>query len=433
MDIGPKTDQLWRETCDAGTTRAGYPGGVSVAADSALAGPRTGVVIVAAGSGTRLGAGQPKAFVPVAGVPMLERALWSFVGLPGEWELAIVVPEGFEDEARQLAERAFGEYESSRMTLHLCLGGESRQASVREGLRCLSEQCDVILVHDAARCMASSALIERVAGAVRATHAGVIPALPIVDTIKRVRTNPSGSESIAETVSRTPLRAVQTPQGFPAAALRRAYEMAAEEYTDDAAIVSACGYQVSTIPGEGDAFKITTPADLRRAEQHVESFAPGVPLPSVGFGVDAHAFDPSCELWLAGLHWPGEIGLSGHSDGDAVAHAMCDALLSAAGLGDIGEMFGTEDPELEGAHSEVFLRRTRERLESHGYVICGVSAQFVSQRPRFASRRIEAERALSAVLGAPVSCSATTSDCLGFMGREEGVLAFAVATVQFRQ
>lgn len=356
---------------------------------------------------------------------MLERALRAFVGLPGEWELAVVIPEGHEDAARSMAVRVLGDAASA---LKFCTGGATRQASVARGLTLLDDACDVILVHDAARCFASSTLMERVAGAVRATGHGVIPALPVVDTVKRVSSHANGREEIEETIDRSPLRAVQTPQGFPAAALRRAYETASDDHTDDAALVHGTGVPVVAIPGEADAFKITTPADHLRAEQMLA--AGSANIPATGFGVDVHAFDDSCELWLAGVHWPGEVGLSGHSDGDAVAHAICDALLSAAGLGDIGGMFGTDDPELDGAHADVFLHRTRERLDAHGFEICQVTAQLVSQKPRFAPRREEAERVLSDMVGAPVHCSATTSDHLGFTGREEGVLAFAVATVR---
>jgi 2-C-methyl-D-erythritol 4-phosphate cytidylyltransferase/2-C-methyl-D-erythritol 2,4-cyclodiphosphate synthase len=148
-----------------------------------------------------------------------------------------------------------------------------------------------------------------------------------------------------------------------------------------------------------------------------------------GIGTDVHAYDDDSELWLAGLRWPGERGLSGHSDGDPVSHAITDALLSAAGLGDIGSVFGTSDPRFAGAHGEVFLAATRSRLEAEGFVVGNVAVQIIGNSPRFSPRRQEAEALLTGLLGAPVSISATTTDGLGFTGRGEGVCAIATATV----
>jgi 2-C-methyl-D-erythritol 4-phosphate cytidylyltransferase/2-C-methyl-D-erythritol 2,4-cyclodiphosphate synthase len=146
-------------------------------------------------------------------------------------------------------------------------------------------------------------------------------------------------------------------------------------------------------------------------------------------GVDAHAFDEGQPLWLAGLLWPGEAGLKGHSDGDAVAHALCDALLSAAGLGDIGGIFGVDDPRLHGAHGEVFLRETLRLMAEAGFAPVNASVQLIGNRPRFAPRKAEAERGLSELLGCPVSVSATTTDGLGFTGLGEGIAAIATALV----
>ncbi|MBC7517931.1 MAG: 2-C-methyl-D-erythritol 2,4-cyclodiphosphate synthase [Microbacteriaceae bacterium] len=152
-------------------------------------------------------------------------------------------------------------------------------------------------------------------------------------------------------------------------------------------------------------------------------------MPRVGLGLDAHAFDATVELWLGTLFWPGEAGLAGHSDGDALSHALCDALLSAAGLGDIGQRFGTADPKLAGARGEVFIRETVRLVTDAGYAIGNVAVQMVARHPKLAPRRIELEETLTALIGAPVSVSATTTDGLGFTGRGEGISVLATALV----
>jgi 2-C-methyl-D-erythritol 4-phosphate cytidylyltransferase/2-C-methyl-D-erythritol 2,4-cyclodiphosphate synthase len=382
--------------------------------------PRVSVIVVAAGSGTRLGAEVPKAFVALGGVTLLERSLYSVARMREAVEAIVVAPSSLVAEAAILSEAAFGS------SVTVVAGGDSRQQSVALGLAQVAPSAEVVLVHDAARALAPSALFDRVVAEVDARRHGIVPGLAVSDTIKRV----DAHGDIHETVDRSVLSAVQTPQGFPRSVLMAAYAAATSDETDDAGLVTALGLPVSVVPGDELAFKVTTPADLRRAEHVIGESR--IPVPRIGVGTDTHAFDPSAELWLAGLHWPGETGLAGHSDGDAVAHAITDALLSACGLGDIGGVFGTSDPRFVGAHGEVFLEETRRLIEEAGYRIGNVSVQLVGNRPKFAPRREEAEALLTALLGAPVSVSATTTDGLGFTGRGEGIAAIATATVLAR-
>lgn len=382
--------------------------------------PRFAVIVVAAGSGTRLAAGAPKAFVRIGTRTILDHALDAvFQAEPAQ--VVLVVPDGFEETARTAA----GDRPAT-----IVVGGTTRQESVAAGLAALDDDIRGVLVHDAARALTPAAQIRAVAAAIDGDD-GVVPGLAVVNTLKRVR-----GDAVVEAVDRSDLVAAQTPQGFPRAALEAAYAVAARDgadYTDDAALYAAAGHGVRRIDGSALAFKITTPHDLERARMILgpsPSPSPSAPVPRVGIGTDVHAFSSGGVLRLAGLDWPGEPALEGHSDGDAVAHAIVDALLGAAGLGDIGQHFGTAHPEYAGAHGDVFLARTREILAEAGFSIGNVSVQFQGNRPRFSARRAEAEFALSAALGgAPVAVSATTTDGLGFTGRGEGIAVTAVALV----
>ncbi|HEX4402477.1 MAG TPA: 2-C-methyl-D-erythritol 4-phosphate cytidylyltransferase [Galbitalea sp.] len=373
-----------------------------------------GVIVVAAGSGSRLGADLPKAFVSLGGRSILQRALEPVFGMSEPAQIVVVVPsERFQlaqDEVRDAAGAAI-EYAS------VVIGGATRQLSVAAGLDALWPDVGVVLVHDAARPFTPTALFEAVVARVRESGQGVIPGIPVADTLKRM-----DADVALETIDRSVLSAIQTPQGFPRVELTQSYAVAAQDYTDDAAVFAAAGHTVRVIQGDSLAFKITTPWDLRRAQSLVEvgGFRSGI-------GIDIHAYDKSVPLWLGGLHWPDEPGLAGHSDGDALSHAICDALLSAAGLGDLGSRFGTDDPHFANAHGEVFLRATLELITGAGFVVQNVAVQVIGNRPRLASRRGELEMHLGEVVGAPVSVAATTADGLGFIGRGEGIAAIATA------
>jgi 2-C-methyl-D-erythritol 4-phosphate cytidylyltransferase/2-C-methyl-D-erythritol 2,4-cyclodiphosphate synthase len=379
------------------------------------------VIVVAAGSGSRLGHTEPKAFVPLAGRTLLERALLGVFGMREPVQVIVVAPENRLGSARSIADSVAGPFGDR---VDVIAGGASRQDSVNRGLAVLRPGVLTVLVHDAARALAPSALCDAVVDAVRATGTGVVPGLTVVDTIKRV----DGHGAILGTVDRSALSAVQTPQGFPRHMLVAAAAASTGEATDDAAVVASAGYPVNVIEGDPLAFKITTPWDLRRAESLLQAGSVLAGLdPRVGTGIDVHAFDDASPLWLAGLHWPGERGLSGHSDGDAAVHAICDALLAAAGLGDIGGIFGTSDPAYAEAHGDVFLSETVRRITAAGFRIGNVSVQIIGNRPKLAPRRAEAQALLGSLIGAPVSVTATTTDELGFTGRGEGIAALATA------
>ncbi|WP_193509505.1 2-C-methyl-D-erythritol 4-phosphate cytidylyltransferase [Cryobacterium sp. BB736] len=369
----------------------------------------TAVVVVAAGSGTRLGRGEPKAFVAVGGRSILARALDAVAGMSPTPQIIVVAPEGRLDDARQLC----GDIEVT-----VVAGGATRQQSVAAGLAVLAADVNVVLVHDCARAFTPTRQLESVEAEVRRTGHGVIPGLPVVNTIKQ--TDAAGR--VIRNVDRSDLVAVQTPQGFPRDPLVAAYASATEDFTDDAALFAAAGNEVMVIEGDPLGFKITRPSDLRRAE-----YETGLPTSVTGLGVDVHAYDESRPLWLGGLHWPDEPGLAGHSDGDAISHAVCDALLSAAGLGDLGSCFGTSDPRFADAHGEVFIAETVALVTAAGYTVSNVAVQLIGNRPKVGARRIELEGRLSALVGAPVRVGATTSDGLGFTGRGEGVSAIATA------
>lgn len=383
--------------------------------------PTVAVILLAAGNGLRLGRGEPKAFVHLAGKPLLAHALQSLVGMRQHPQIIITVPASYQPIARELI-HGIADLDVQRS--EIVVGGDSRQASVRVALQYLDPGIETVLVHDAARPLTPTVVFDSVASEVERTGEGVITGIAMMDTVKRI----DGDERVVETLDRSQLTAVQTPQGFPRAWLVAAHSGAPADHTDDAALVSDAGYPVRVIAGDQLASKITTAWELRRAEEMLQRHSSA--SVKVGTGTDVHGYDEGRELWLAGLYWPGEPGLRGHSDGDVVSHAICDAMLAAVRLGDLGEVFGTSDPRFADAHGDVFLRETLSRIRGLGFELVNVSVQVVGNRPNIARRRREAEAHLSAVLDASVSIAGTTSDALGFTGRGEGIAAIATALVR---
>ena len=375
------------------------------------------VILVAAGKGERLGAGTPKALVRVAGTTLLEHAISRAIGTKDLAQLVITATAGYLEQFLSLATPHI----PSGIELVVLEGGETRQQSIALALGRVDKSAEVILVHDAARAFTPTAVFDRVVAEVSASGFGVVPVVAVHDTVKR-----ASGEEVLETVDRSELRAAQTPQGFPAQLLRDAYSSVTEEHTDDASLVQAFGHRVLSVAGDRMAMKVTTADDLILASHRVGGEQ------RTGIGTDTHRFSEQDDkpLYLGTILWDGERGLDGHSDGDALSHAIVDALLSAAGLGDIGSNFGVDRPEFTGANGKVFLEETLAKLHSHGFSVINVSAQIIGNRPKVAPMRALVEQALTAIIHAPVTISATTTDGLGFLGNTEGVAVVASALIQ---
>jgi 2-C-methyl-D-erythritol 4-phosphate cytidylyltransferase/2-C-methyl-D-erythritol 2,4-cyclodiphosphate synthase len=375
--------------------------------------PKVALLIPAAGSGERFGAPIPKALVQLNGRTLIEHAVLNLG--PIATQIIVAAPVGFEAEFQKILGDA----------VTVVTGGSTRTKSVKIALESISPEIEYVLVHDAARPLASSELGQRVIDALAAGDVAVIPALSVADTIKEV----DASNYVVSTPNRERLRAVQTPQGFARETLVKAH-MQNIEATDDGALVEAMRGKVKLIEGENCALKITNPEDLASALRYlIPNRASDI---RAGVGVDAHAFsqDPKRELWLAGLHWENEVGVDGHSDGDVAAHAICDALFAAANIGDLGSNFGTSNPEYAGASGERLLKETFNLVSAAGFEIQNVAVQIVGNRPKIGPRRIDAITKISQALGgAQVSVSATTTDGLGLTGEGRGIGAIATALI----
>jgi 2-C-methyl-D-erythritol 4-phosphate cytidylyltransferase/2-C-methyl-D-erythritol 2,4-cyclodiphosphate synthase len=302
-------------------------------------------------------------------------------------------------------------------------GGTERADSVRAGLRSIS--ADAVLIHDAARPFCPSGVIDRLVASLE-FHDGAAPVLPVGDTLARA------GDQLDDPVDRSGLVRVQTPQAFRTEALLKAYELwTGSSPTDETTVLRAAGMSVGAVAGDPSLDKLTTAADWARAEQWLA----GALIPRTGMGFDVHAFAGEGPVMLGGIAVPHARGLAGHSDADVVLHAITDALLGAAGLGDIGEHFPPSDPRWKGASSDVFLSHAATLVRADGAIIDHVDCTIIAEEPKVGPHRAAMRQRIAGILGVPVdqvSIKATTTEGLGFTGRREGIGAQAVASIRMK-
>lgn len=393
---------------------------------------KTAVIIAAAGSGRRMGGGLNKQYINIAGMPVLARSVLVFEENPHIHEIVLVVRPGEEELCRRQIIEPYG----FQKIFAIIGGGAQRQDSVRKALAVLPPDVELVLVHDGARPLVSQEVVEQVIAAA-AQYGAAVPAVPVKDTIKTIAFTGDSGAVVMDTPARSSLRAVQTPQGFHRDILERAFAACRDtaSVTDDASMVEALGLPVRVTPGEERNLKITTPEDVARAEQLLSVHAPSPSLagiPRTGTGFDVHAFAKDRKLFLGGVEIPYDRGLLGHSDADVLLHAVMDALLGAASLGDIGKHFPDSDPAYKGISSLLLLEHTGRLLQEKGWTIVNIDVTLIAQRPKIAPYISQMKKNISQVLKiseAQINIKGTTTERLGFTGREEGIAAQAAASI----
>ncbi len=375
-------------------------------------------LVVAAGRGSRLGGARPKQYLDLGGKTLLRHALDSLTRHGGISSVRVVFDPG--DAAL---------YEQATLGLDLLppvAGGAKRQDSVRLGLESLAALNPArVLVHDGARPFLDAGLVDRVLAALDRTPAA-IPALPVLDTVKRCF-----GGTVAETIDRANLWRAQTPQGFRYQEILAAHRaVIGEDLPDDAAVAERAGLPVRLVEGSEDNIKVTTAEDLTRAARILAGRLGEV---RTGQGFDVHAFGPGDHVWLCGVKVPFDKALVGHSDADAGLHALTDAILGALGAGDIGVHFPPSDPQWRGAPSHKFLRHAADLVKQAGGAISHVDVTLICERPKIGPHRAAMVKRVAEILELDerrVSVKATTTEQLGFTGRGEGIAAQAVATLR---
>jgi 2-C-methyl-D-erythritol 4-phosphate cytidylyltransferase / 2-C-methyl-D-erythritol 2,4-cyclodiphosphate synthase len=370
-------------------------------------------LIVAAGKGERLGSGVPKQYRPLGGKPVLRWAVESLSRHSAICATRVVISEGQDESAAAALEGLdVGPF---------IKGGTERSDSVRNGLAMV--EGDAVLIHDAARPFCPPGVVERLVAQLEFFE-GAAPVLTVGDTLARV------SDQLEEPVDRSGIVRVQTPQAFRLEAIRQAYAAwAGRTPTDETTVLRAAGMRVATVEGDPALEKLTTPQDF----EHAEQWLAGTLASRTGMGFDVHAFAGEGPIMLGGIEVPHQRGLAGHSDADVVLHAITDALLGAAGLGDIGEHFPSSDPQWKGASSDLFLRHAVDLLDARGAIIDHLDCTIIAEGPKVGPHRSAMRLRIAEIAGlrpGQVSIKATTTDGLGFTGRREGIAAQAVASIR---
>jgi 2-C-methyl-D-erythritol 4-phosphate cytidylyltransferase/2-C-methyl-D-erythritol 2,4-cyclodiphosphate synthase len=383
---------------------------------------RTAAIIVAAGRGLRAGSGGPKQYRSIGGRTVISRAMEPFCRHP---QVFAVQPVLNPDDTAM-----FNEAVCDMRYQPPAAGGATRQASVRAGLEALASQSpDVVLIHDAARPFVTAAVISRAIDAAAITGAAV-PAIAVTDTIKLI----GEAGHVESTPDRARLRIAQTPQSFRYDVILDAHRRAAregrEDFTDDAALAEWAGLTVATFEGDPANMKLTTPEDFVREEARLGAMLGDV---RTGNGYDVHAFGDGDHLMICGVRVPHSKGFLAHSDGDVGLHALVDAVLGALADGDIGSHFPPSDPQWKGAASHQFLKYAVDRVTARGGRIAHLDVTLICERPKIGQYRDAMRARIAEITGlnlSRVAVKATTSERLGFTGREEGIAAMASATIR---
>lgn len=393
------------------------------------------VIVPAAGLGSRLGLGKNKAFANIGGLPLLVQCLRMLEKTGYVNKVIAVVGASEVEEAKELLLRYLSLYNDIEYSI--IAGGTERQYSVENALKTLPDTEDLVAIHDGARPFVDKDMFERVLAVAKNTGAAVV-AVPVKDTIKVI----DASNCVVKTLSRSELRAVQTPQIFRVNLLKRAYAISKDKranVTDDASLVEMLGESVTVVDGDYENIKVTTPEDLILAEKICKNRGlcmneKDIAMPQfrIGSGFDVHKFALDRKLILCGLEVPYELGLLGHSDADVALHALSDALLGAAGLGDIGKHFPDTDMKFKDADSMVLLRDVVELLNQRGWVVNNADVTIMAQQPKLANYIPAMAENIARAMKVNVenvNVKATTTEKLGFVGRGEGMASEAVVSI----
>jgi 2-C-methyl-D-erythritol 4-phosphate cytidylyltransferase / 2-C-methyl-D-erythritol 2,4-cyclodiphosphate synthase len=377
---------------------------------------RVAAIIAAAGQGVRLGAAQPKQFLDLAGRSLLEHSFAVFAGSEVVDEIVVALPP-----AVAAAPPAF--LANGRKPTIVVAGSSNRQGSVANAFARVSPQADVVIIHDAARPFVTDDLIRRTLDAA-VLHGAAITAIPARDTVKQIA--PTGERVVAATLPRDTIFLAQTPQAFRRDLLARALEQTTGVATDEATLVEQAGFAVHLVEGDPGNVKVTTPHDLAEARMRLGAVAPL----RIGIGYDLHRLVPGRPLVLAGVRIPFERGLDGHSDADIVCHAVTDAVLGAAAIGDIGRLFPDTDARWKDADSVELLHAAMEKVRAAGYAVVNVDVTVIAERPKLLPHLEEMRANLGTALGIDVhtvSIKGKTNENVGEIGRGEAMACHAVA------